>query len=102
MALVVSFIGLRAKNLPSKALSRLTVLVFTVLVVGTAASAVALSREEAEHREEEQTEAKLEELEPGATSGESPEGQGEPAGGLEAPDPHGTSPAPRAPRPPPP
>ena len=88
-ALVVSFVGLRAKNFPSKAIGRLVVLVFAVLVVGTAATAVALSREEAEHREEEQAELALEEAEEAEIEGteqEAIDAQGEPAGGVEAPE----------------
>src|SRR3712207_664930 len=85
-ALVVSFVGLRAKGFPSTALSRLVVLVFSILVVGTAATAVALSREEAEHREKEQAEAELEELEPGVSAGEPEDAQGEEAGGVTVPE----------------
>ena len=85
-AIVVSFIGLRAKDFPKKAVSRLVVLVFAVLVVGTAASAVALSREEAEEREHERAEAELEELEPGAANAEPQEAPGEEAGGVTVPE----------------
>ena len=88
-ALVVSFFGLRAKGFPKKSVSRLVVLVFAVLVVGTAASAVALSREEAEHREHEQAEAEAEELAEAEAEGpaqEAIEAPGEPAGGEEVPD----------------
>ena len=96
-ALVVSFFGLRSKGFPKKAVSRLVVLVFSVLVVGTAASAVALSREEAEHREKEQAELEAEELAEAETEGEEAEAvdaPGEPAGGQEVPD--GEEPAPEA------
>ena len=84
-ALVVSFFGLRSKGFPSKAIGRVVVLVFAVLVVGTAATAVALSREEAEHREHEQAEAALEEAEE-ATVNEPTEAPGEPGGAAEAPE----------------
>jgi plastocyanin len=94
---VVSFIGLRSEGFPKKALGRLVVLLFTVLVVGTAVTAVALSREEAEHREHEQAEAEAEELAEAEAEGEAQEAEeapGEPAGGQEVPD--GGEPAPGA------
>ena len=94
-ALVVSFIGLRSERFPKKAIGRLVVLVFSILVVGTAVTAVALSREEAEHREQEQAEAEAEELAESGAEGESQEAEeapGEPAGGQVAPD--GEEPAP--------
>ena len=97
-ALVVSFVGIKAKDFPKTALSRLVVLIFAILVVGTAASAVALAREEAEHREHEQAEAELEELEPGVSAGEPQEAQGEEAGGVTVPE----SEAPETPVDPPP
>ena len=96
-ALVVSFFGLRARSFPKKAIGRVVVLVFAVLVVGTAASAVALSREEAEHREHEQAEREAEELAQAETEGEDAEAvdaPGEPEGGQEVPD--GEEPAPGA------
>src|SRR5689334_7608230 len=101
-ALIVSFLGLRAKDFPKKPIGRLVVLVFAVLVVGTAASAVALSREEAEHREAEQAEAELAETEPGVSEGNAQEAPGEEAGGVEAPagdapDTSGQPPAPGTP-----
>ena len=85
MALVVSFLGLRAEGFPSKAVGRLVVLLFAILVVGTAASAVALSRKEADLREHEQAEAALEEAEEAAVD-EPTEAPGEPASGVEAPE----------------
>ena len=96
-ALVVSFLGLRTEGFPKKSISRLVVLMFAVLVVGTAASAVALSREEAEHREHEQAEAEAEELAEAEAEGEAQEpveAPGEPGGGQEVPD--GEAPAPEA------
>lgn len=96
LAVVVSFIGLRTRSFPKKAISRLTMLLFTILVVGTAASAVALSREEAEHREHEQAEAQAEELDPGVSAGQSQEAPGEPAGAQVAPEADETEPAPGA------
>ena len=96
-ALVVSFFGLRTKGFPKKGIGRLVVLVFVVLVVGTAASAVALSREEAEEREHEQAEAEAEELAEAEAEGpaqEAEEAPGEPAGGQEVPD--GEAPPPEA------
>jgi plastocyanin len=96
LALIVSFIGLRSKAFPSKTLGRATVAIFAVVVVGTAVTAVSLAEEEQEHREDEQAEAKLAELEPGVETGESQDAQGEPAGGQEAPEADETEPAPGA------
>ena len=96
-ALVVSFFGLRAERFPKKGVGRLVVLMFAVLVVGTAASAVALSREEAEHREHEQAEREAEELAEAEAEGpaqEPVEAPGEEASGQEVPD--GEAPAPEA------
>src|SRR5687767_6627714 len=93
-ALVVSFIGLRAKGFPSKAISRLVVLVFSILVVGTAATAVALSREEAEHREHEQAEAEAEELAEAEVEGPAQEAVEAPGEDAEQEVPDGEAPAP--------
>ena len=60
------------------------VLVFAVLVVGTAASAVALSREEAEHREHEQAEAEAEELAEAEAEGPAQEAEEAPGSPPEA------------------
>jgi len=81
-ALIVSFVGLRARNFPSKGLGRLTTLVFAAIIIGTASFAVLLSREEAEHRESELAAEQLEEAE----SGEESEAPGEPAAGAPAPE----------------
>ena len=86
LALVVSFFGLRANGFPKTIVSRLVVLLFAILVVGTAATAVALSREEAEHREAELAEAELEENEPAVATGEAQEAPGEESGGVTVPD----------------
>jgi len=81
-ALIVSFVGLRSRNFPSKGLGRLTTLVFAALIIGTASFAVLLSREEAEHRESELAAEQLEEAE----AGEESEAPGEPAAGAPAPE----------------
>jgi len=86
LALIVSFVGLRSEGFPKKMVGRLVVLLFAFLVVGTAATAVALSREEAEHREAELAEAELEENEPAIATGEAQEAPGEEAGGVTAPE----------------
>lgn len=51
-AVVVSFIGLRAKNFPSRGAQIGLILIGAVLVVGTATFAMKLSIEEAHEREE--------------------------------------------------
>ena len=64
MALVLSFVGLRSESFPSSRGLYVGVLgVMGVLVVASCAFAVVLSREEAEHREEEVAEFEAEQLE---------------------------------------
>jgi len=90
-ALAVSYVGIRGKSgfPPSgRAFAAVTV-PFAVLVIATAAYAVANAREEQDHREEEQAEEQAEATDEvpltpgGAPSGEQPadEGQQAPAGG---------------------
>lgn len=73
MALIVAFVGMRMEKFPSRPAMIGTIALMTFLVVGSAAYAVILSREEHEIREEEifeyrEEQAELEE------EGENPEG----------------------------
>lgn len=61
-ALVISFLGMRSDDFPSRGALRAGVAVMSVIVVVTAYGAVGLAQEEQQHREEEQNEeAALEE-----------------------------------------
>src|SRR5687768_4313912 len=64
MALIVAFIGMRVEKFPtSRGLMVGVIALFGFLVVGSAAFAVSLAREEHEHREEEIFEYRAEQAE---------------------------------------
>jgi plastocyanin len=79
MALIVSFYGLRSERFPDSRAAYTGVLgLMAALVVGSCAFAVALSREEAEHRSEEVAEFRAEEAEEQAEESATPPPEGEP------------------------
>jgi len=84
MALVISFVGLRSERFPySRGLYAGVIGLMGALVVASCAFAVALSREEAEHREEEVAEFEAEQAAEEAE--EAPEDPGAEAAGEEPP-----------------
>ena len=83
IALVVSYIGVRGKSsFPAGRGAMVAGLaVVSVVVIGTASFAVALAREEQQHREDEQAEEEAHAEEEGATEGGQPPGAA-PTGGA--------------------